>query len=81
MKTLRKICWFVFSLPIALLPIELFIFLWIFLKPENFWQKITLLSLGTVVLGSAQVFLLIFWIALLAEMFKEIDKEGCPWKF
>lgn len=75
MKTLRKICWFLFSVPVALIPTEILILIWWFLKPNTFWQKLALLSLGVVVLGSIQILLLVLWLAFLLDIYKEIDKE------
>lgn len=73
---MKKLFWFLFSLPFMLLPTELFILFWLILKPVTFWQKLMSIIFGTVFLCPIQSILFIAWLAFLNELFISFDQES-----
>lgn len=73
---MKKLFWFLFTLPLMLLPTELFVLFWIILKPITFWQRLISIILGITFLGTIQSFLLLAWLVFLNEYFSYLDEEN-----
>lgn len=72
---MKKLLWFLFTLPIMLLPIEIFIAFWLFLKPTTFWQRLVTIILGSIFLSVIQTILFIAWLTFLAALFDQINQD------
>ena len=72
---MKKLFWFVITLPIMLIPVEIFIACWIFLKPITFWQRLITIILGYIFLPTIQTVLFIVWLAFLVSIFEQIDSD------
>lgn len=72
---MKKLFWFLCTLPFMLLPTELFVLFWLILKPVTFWQRLISITLGVIFLGTIQSILFILWLAFLNELFISLDLE------
>ncbi len=76
---LKKIFYFISSVFLVSLPLEISILAWILLKPTDFWQKILLISIAIIAFSKLQCYLIMvgifFWINLFYPLPKEWSKE------
>lgn len=73
---MKKLFWFLCTLPFMLLPTELFVLFWLVLRPVTFWQRLISITLGVIFLSAIQSILFILWLAFLNELFVWIDQEN-----
>jgi hypothetical protein len=78
---MKKLFWFLFTLPFMLLPTELFILFWLILKPITFWQRLISIALGAIFLSTIQSILFVVWLAFLKNFFTWLDQENRQKKY
>lgn len=78
---MKKLFWLLFTLPLMLIPTELFVLFWLILKPISFWQRLISIILGIIFLSTIQSILFILWLAFLNELFIWVDQESSRKKY